>query len=241
MPLSEEELRLLEQMEQALAQEDPKFVSTLRGSSLERVARMRTIAAAVVFVTGVVMLMSGAVSPADLARCPRLRRHGRLGHDRPGLLAWPPCPGRPAPAEQRRPALRLRRPPEPVRRDRRWSCRPSPQAAPYPEQSPRPSAPVHGQGPQAGHFHATHGAALGAPAPPGLLTSPQRPEAKRPNPQRRRARSNDPRTSDTGHSRPRQPRSRSTLPSITLRHDSTVSTVRERTSGSTVVTSPDGP
>ncbi|MET0838804.1 MAG: DUF3040 domain-containing protein [Marmoricola sp.] len=62
MPLSEEELRLLEQMEQALAQEDPKFVSTLRGSSLERVARMRTIAAAVVFIVGVVMLMGGAVA-----------------------------------------------------------------------------------------------------------------------------------------------------------------------------------
>ncbi len=62
MPLSEEELRLLEQMEQALAQEDPKFVSTLRGSSLERVARMRTIAAAVVFVVGVGMLMGGAVA-----------------------------------------------------------------------------------------------------------------------------------------------------------------------------------
>jgi hypothetical protein len=62
VPLSEEELRLLEQMEQALAQEDPKFVSTLRGSSLERVARMRTIAAAVVFIVGIVMLMGGAVS-----------------------------------------------------------------------------------------------------------------------------------------------------------------------------------
>jgi hypothetical protein len=62
VPLSEEELRLLEQMEQALAQEDPKFVSTLRGSSLERVARMRTIAAAVVFVVGIVMLMGGAVA-----------------------------------------------------------------------------------------------------------------------------------------------------------------------------------
>ncbi|WP_027863487.1 DUF3040 domain-containing protein [Marmoricola sp. URHB0036] len=62
MPLSEEELRLLEQMEQALAQEDPKFVSTLRGSSLERMARMRTIAAAVVFVVGIAMLMGGAVS-----------------------------------------------------------------------------------------------------------------------------------------------------------------------------------
>jgi hypothetical protein len=62
VPLSEEELRLLEQMEQALAQEDPKFVSTLRGSSLERVARMRTIAAGVVFVIGIGMLMGGAVS-----------------------------------------------------------------------------------------------------------------------------------------------------------------------------------
>jgi hypothetical protein len=62
VPLSEEELRLLEQMEQALAQEDPKFVSTLRGSSLERMARMRTIAAAVVFVVGIAMLMGGAVS-----------------------------------------------------------------------------------------------------------------------------------------------------------------------------------
>ena len=62
MPLSEEELRLLEQMEQALAQEDPKFVSTLRGSSLERVARLRTIAAAVVFIVGIVMLMGGAVA-----------------------------------------------------------------------------------------------------------------------------------------------------------------------------------
>jgi hypothetical protein len=62
VPLSEEELRLLEQMEQALAQEDPKFVSALRGSSIERVARMRTFAAAGVFVLGIVMLMGGAVS-----------------------------------------------------------------------------------------------------------------------------------------------------------------------------------
>jgi hypothetical protein len=49
-------------MEQALAQEDPKFVSTLRGSSLERVARMRTIAAAVVFVVGIFLLMGGAMA-----------------------------------------------------------------------------------------------------------------------------------------------------------------------------------
>ena len=39
MPLSEEELRLLEQMERALVEEDPKFASTLRGTSLRRSAR----------------------------------------------------------------------------------------------------------------------------------------------------------------------------------------------------------
>lgn len=62
MPLSEEELRLLEQMEHALAQEDPKFVSTLRGSRFERAARARTLAAAGVFVVGIGMLMGGAVA-----------------------------------------------------------------------------------------------------------------------------------------------------------------------------------
>jgi hypothetical protein len=62
VPLSEEELRLLEQMEQALAQEDPKFVSTLRGGSLERAARLRTIAAGVAFALGIAMLMGGAIS-----------------------------------------------------------------------------------------------------------------------------------------------------------------------------------
>ena len=62
MPLSEEELRLLEQMERALAAEDPKFVSALQGRTLRRVARLRTIAAGVVFIGGIALLMGGAVS-----------------------------------------------------------------------------------------------------------------------------------------------------------------------------------
>ena len=95
MPLSEEELRLLEQMEQALAQEDPKFVSTLRGSSLERVARMRTIAAAVVFVIGVVMLMGGAV--AQQIWLGVLGFVVMVGSATIGLAAWR---GRHAPAAQ---------------------------------------------------------------------------------------------------------------------------------------------
>jgi hypothetical protein len=62
VPLSEEELRLLEQMERALVEEDPKFASTLRGTSLRRSARRRAIAAGVVFVIGVALLMGGVVS-----------------------------------------------------------------------------------------------------------------------------------------------------------------------------------
>ena len=62
MPLSEEELRLLEQMERALVEEDPKFASTLRGTSLRSSARRRAIVAAVCFVLGIGVLMAGAIS-----------------------------------------------------------------------------------------------------------------------------------------------------------------------------------
>jgi DUF3040 family protein len=62
VPLSEEELRLLEQMERALVEEDPKFASTLRGTSLRRSARRRAIAAGLVFLVGIVVLMTGAIS-----------------------------------------------------------------------------------------------------------------------------------------------------------------------------------
>lgn len=62
MPLSEEELRLLEQMERALVEEDPKFASTLRGTSLRRSARRRAILAGVVFLVGIALLMGGVMS-----------------------------------------------------------------------------------------------------------------------------------------------------------------------------------
>jgi len=62
VPLSEEELRLLEQMERALVEEDPKFASTLRGTSLRRSARRRAILAGVVFVLGIGILMTGAIT-----------------------------------------------------------------------------------------------------------------------------------------------------------------------------------
>jgi hypothetical protein len=62
VPLSEEELRALEQMERALVQEDPKLASTLRGTNLRRAARRRAIVAGVCFVAGMALLMTGAIS-----------------------------------------------------------------------------------------------------------------------------------------------------------------------------------
>ncbi|HWJ11915.1 MAG TPA: DUF3040 domain-containing protein [Nocardioides sp.] len=62
MPLSEEELRLLEQMERALSEEDPKFASTLRGTTQRLAARRRAILAGVAFAAGVAVMMGGAVS-----------------------------------------------------------------------------------------------------------------------------------------------------------------------------------
>ncbi len=66
MPLSEEELRLLEQMERALVAEDPKFASTLRGTALRRNARRRSFIALGVFVIGIVVLMTGAVTSSTI-------------------------------------------------------------------------------------------------------------------------------------------------------------------------------
>lgn len=61
MPLSEEELRLLEQMERALVRDDPKLASTLRGTAMRRAAQRRMILALLGFVVGIAILMSGAI------------------------------------------------------------------------------------------------------------------------------------------------------------------------------------
>ncbi|CAN5657180.1 spore wall synthesis complex protein [soil metagenome] len=59
--LSDHEQRLLEQMEQALYAEDPKFASSLRGSDLRNHYRRRAVKAVIGFILGVVLLMAGAV------------------------------------------------------------------------------------------------------------------------------------------------------------------------------------
>ena len=70
VPLSEEELRALEQMERALVQEDPKLASTLRGTNLRRAARRRAILAGFCFVVGLGVLMTGAIGRVTLVGAP---------------------------------------------------------------------------------------------------------------------------------------------------------------------------
>lgn len=64
MALSEEEQRLLDQMEAALAAEDPRLASTLRGS--QRLwYRRRFAISSIIFVVGIVVLVVGMeVHPA---------------------------------------------------------------------------------------------------------------------------------------------------------------------------------
>lgn len=59
--LSEEELRMLEQMERALVEEDPKLASTLRGTSFQRAARRRAILGGVILVAGIGLLISAVL------------------------------------------------------------------------------------------------------------------------------------------------------------------------------------
>lgn len=59
MALSEDEQRLLEQMEAALAAEDPKLANTLRGTTTRRLHRRRAALAGLVFLVGIAALLGG--------------------------------------------------------------------------------------------------------------------------------------------------------------------------------------
>ncbi|MEO3812492.1 DUF3040 domain-containing protein [Sphaerisporangium sp. B11E5] len=63
MPLSEHEQRLLEQIEQALYAEDPKWANTVRISDPRNHYKRRLVKASIGFVLGVVLLMVGVVAP----------------------------------------------------------------------------------------------------------------------------------------------------------------------------------
>ena len=53
---------MLEQMERALVAEDPKLASTLRGTTMAKMARRRAILAGVVFVAGIAILTAGVIT-----------------------------------------------------------------------------------------------------------------------------------------------------------------------------------
>lgn len=59
MALSEKEQRLLEQLEAALAAEDPKFANTLRGTTHRKIHHRRAVLAGVGFIVGVAALVAG--------------------------------------------------------------------------------------------------------------------------------------------------------------------------------------
>ncbi|WP_229053579.1 DUF3040 domain-containing protein [Aeromicrobium sp. Leaf350] len=61
MPLSDEEARLLQQLEQSLAAEDPAFASTLRGSALEARNRRIAVVAGIGFLAGLGVLFYGTM------------------------------------------------------------------------------------------------------------------------------------------------------------------------------------
>ncbi len=62
MPLSDEEARLLHQLEQSLAAEDPDFASTLRGSKLLAKSRRVATLSIVGFVGGLGLMFAGVVT-----------------------------------------------------------------------------------------------------------------------------------------------------------------------------------
>src|ERR687898_2326503 len=112
VPLSDHEQKMLEQMEQALAAEDPKFASQMQGSSLASLQRRRWVIGAVGVVAGLGLVLVGvnttmwvgaigfavmvasavfAATPPRKARLALVRAHGT-----PGRGQGPPPEGPPA-------------------------------------------------------------------------------------------------------------------------------------------------
>ncbi|MPZ62068.1 MAG: DUF3040 domain-containing protein [Propionibacteriales bacterium] len=86
MPLSEEEQRMLDQLEQALTADDPKFASALRGSKSQGHHRRVALSAGGVFVIGIGLLMTGVILPQTVVSV--LGFVLMLGGAYIGLTAW---------------------------------------------------------------------------------------------------------------------------------------------------------
>ena len=64
MPLSEHEQRLLEQIERALVDDDPKFASSVRTGDRRQKARRKLQLGVLFVVVGLAVLVGGAVAPS---------------------------------------------------------------------------------------------------------------------------------------------------------------------------------
>jgi hypothetical protein len=112
VPLSEHEQRLLDQIERALYQEDPKFASTVRATDLRTHMRRRLRRAALVLVLGFALLLTGAVTQqsvvgiagfvvmvgALLLAMTSWKRLGQPGQPDLHVAGGPERPRRPSPA-----------------------------------------------------------------------------------------------------------------------------------------------
>ena len=107
MPLSEEEQRLLEQMEEALAAEDPKFASALRGAASRQHHKRVMFVSIVGFVVGVAILMTGAVQMITLVAVGGFLVMLGSAYARPDPLAQD---GRARPSGQRSPDRQVQGP-----------------------------------------------------------------------------------------------------------------------------------
>ena len=81
MPLSEHEQRLLEQIERALVDDDPKFASTVRTGDRRQKARRKLQTGVAVVVVGLAVMLIGVLKFWPLGVLGFLARRRRTGAD----------------------------------------------------------------------------------------------------------------------------------------------------------------
>jgi hypothetical protein len=96
VPLSDHEQRLLEQLERALQDEDPKFASALQGARLRGRLRLRLLLAGLGVLIGLAALVYGLVSTQHLLAVEVAGAAVAVGS---GWVAWTAWRRMPAPGE----------------------------------------------------------------------------------------------------------------------------------------------
>ncbi|MFX4271330.1 DUF3040 domain-containing protein [Propionibacteriaceae bacterium Y1685] len=96
MALSEQEQRLLAEMEQALAAEDPKLVNSFRGGTPRQLHTKRAALAGLAFLVGVGLLIGGMLTWPALSILGFL---AMVGGAIAGLYAWQPVDAKPRPTK----------------------------------------------------------------------------------------------------------------------------------------------